>query len=349
MSIDLRTHFGGLILHSPIVVGACPLSLNEQTRVAMETAGAGAIVLPSLFEEQVIEWSHRLGRSLTSQEETLLARSARTRANWACQDAECYLSLVNRASTQHSIPIIASLNGYNAGRWMDFAGELQEAGAAAIELNVQHPRGHQKTEPVEIEDAIVESVREINSAIGIPLFVKLGTGHTNVPALAQRLMSGTQALVMFGRTPDLDICLDSFKLRSHWGLSQPGTVTNYLDTVMQVHAACPAISLAVSGGVGHADDVLKAILAGADVTMVTSILYREGPDAIRAMIDGVVVFMEKHGCKCLRDLHLKRPLEFDSDEERTVYMTALSARLHESESRVVEPMIHGDRWGHTHP
>lgn len=346
MTFSLRTSFGGLALPSPVIVGACPLSLNESTRVALQTAGAGAIVLPSLFEEQVIRWSLERGRPITDQERTILSQAERTRHNWAVADAESYLSLVNRASSTLSIPLIASLNGFTAGGWMDFAGELEEAGAAAIELHVHRARAKRFGGSAEIEATILAAVQEINAAITIPLFVKLGRSFTSIPHLACQLLSGAQGLVLHGRAPSVDICLDSLKLASRWSLTSGGEAFDALDTLMQVHGYCPAMPLAASGGISHADHLIKAVLAGADVGMVTSVIYREGPDVIRTILDGLIQFMEGHHLKSLRDLQLRRPLQFSDDEERSAYIAALASHLDRAPMLPMTPTLQSNRWGH---
>lgn len=346
MTFHLSTQFGGLTLASPVIVGASPMSMNEHTRLAMQQAGAGAIVLPSLFEEQVIDWSWNAGRKITGRERNLLEHSDRTQHNWVCSDADSYLALVNRASSLQDIPIIASLNGFTAGGWMDFAGELQEAGAAAIELNAHHSHASEFASSAEIEEAILDAIREIDASITIPLFVKLGRNFTSLPHLARQLLSGAQGMVLHGRAPKTDICLDTLKLASRWRLTHENDEMESLDTLMQVHSFCPAMPLAANGGIGHADHVIKVLLAGADVAMVTSAIYREGPDVIRFMLDGLTEFMERHQMQSMTDLQTRRPLEFTSDEDRTAYIAALTARLHSSDARVPSPNVHADRWGH---
>ncbi len=346
MPFSLQTNFGGLVLNAPVIVGACPMSLDEQTRIAMQNAGAGAIVLPSVFEEQVIRWSIANGTAITELEKKIVAQAERTQHNWAVADAESYLSLVHRASSQQPIPIIASLNGFTAGGWIDFAGELQEAGASAIELNVHHARARDDKSSSEIERTIFDAVRDINAAITIPLFVKLGQNFTSIPNIARQLLSGAQGLVIHGRAPTIDICLDSLKLVSRWTLTSGEGPYEVLVDLMHVHSCCPAMPLACSGGIAHADHVIKALLAGADVGMVTSAIYREGPDVIRSMIDGLTRFMECHKMQSIRDLQLQRPLEFNGDEERSAYIAALTAHLDATDKQIVGPTLHGDRWGH---
>ncbi|MGB7348024.1 MAG: dihydroorotate dehydrogenase-like protein [Pirellulaceae bacterium] len=343
MTFQLHTNFGGLPLVSPLIVGACPMTMQEQARVAMQEAGAGAIVLPSLFEEQVIQWSLSFDRSISDKEMHILGHAEKTRHNWACPDAASYLSLVNRASSLQSIPIIASLNGFTAGGWTDFAGELEEAGAAAIELNVHHSRAREYGSSTEIETTILDAVREINAAITIPLFVKLGRNFTSIPHLACQLLSGAQGLVLHGRAPSVDICLDSLKLASRWRLANDSDEFEGLDMLMQVHGYCPAMPLAACGGISHADQLIKSLLAGADVATITSAVYRNGPSVIRTMLDGLTVFMETHHMENLHEMQSARPLEFTSEEERSVYIAALAARR--DDAAHLQPM-NCDRWGH---
>ena len=320
--------------------------MNEHTRLAMQNAGAGAIVLPSLFEEQVIEWSEKIGRTVTDRERAIMAQSKRTQHHWACPDADSYLALVNRSSTLQGIPIIASLNGFTAGGWMDFAGELQEAGAAAIELNVHQGRATDYESSSEIETTILDAVRDINASIQIPLFVKLGRNFTSIPHIARQLLSGASGLVLHGRAPSVDLCLDTLKLASRWRLTRADEEPDSLEMLMQVHGYCPAMPLAASGGIGHADHLIKALMAGADVAMVTSAIYREGPDVIRNLLDGLTRFMESHHMPSIADLQTRRPLQFNSDEERAAYITALTAHLDATETQVTTPTLHADRWGH---
>ncbi|PAY16121.1 dihydroorotate dehydrogenase [Rhodopirellula sp. SM50] len=225
MSLDLSTNFGGLKLRSPIIVGSCPLSANMQNRIAMENAGAGAIVLPSLFEEHVIAWRIRNGGSISEREQHLLDHMTRMTRDALVPNVETYLAMVNRASVLSSIPVIASLHGGTDGDWLDFAGELQVTGADAIELNVHHRQVNDHDDPRELEDQVVELVKTIRESISVPLFLKLHREYTAVSHLARRLVSGVQGLVLYARDPEIDITLDHFQVRCTWGLTAPGTIS----------------------------------------------------------------------------------------------------------------------------
>ena len=346
MSLDLSTNFGGLKLRSPIIVGSCPLTANTQNRIAMESAGAGAVVLPSLLEEHVIAWRIRKGGSATQREQHLLDRITIATRNALVPDVETYLSMLNRASVQSNIPVIASLHGGTDGDWLDFAGELQDTGANAIELNVYHRPDNDYDEPRELEDQVVELVRTVRASISVPLFLKLHREYTAVSHLARRLVSGVQGLVLYARDPEIDIALDSFKLQSNWGLSEPGTISPTLRALISVYGHCPAMPLAGNGGIGRPEDVIKTLLAGADVAMVVSAIYREGPDVIRTMLDGLRQFMESHRIRSLNELQSKRPMEFSSDENRLNTIEGLSLKPVSNGMAEGQHVIRGDQWGH---
>ncbi|WP_146594456.1 dihydroorotate dehydrogenase [Novipirellula galeiformis] len=346
MTLDLTTNYGGLRLRTPIVVGACPLTANEQTRMALENAGAGAVVLPSLFEEHVVSWNHRRGHTSQLQDPRELDRLRENTRDTVCPDAETYLAMVNRASIQLSIPVIASLNGATDGDWLDFAGELQDAGAAAIELNIHHSPARNYQGPRELEDKVVDLAKSINNSITVPLFLKLNREYTSVCHLARRLLSGAQGLVLYGRDPNVDITLDNCQVKTHWGLTQPGSIGQTLGALMSVYGYCPAMPLAGSGGIGSPEDFIKVLLAGADVGMVVSAVYREGPDVIRTMLDGLMQFMEQNQLGSLNEIQAKRPLEFSSEEERMNCIRQFSTRPDWLEINAANRNIQGDRWGH---
>ena len=218
------------------------------------------------------------------------------------------------------------MNGHQADQWIDFADELEEAGAAGIELSIHHGALMQFPEPRAIESLIVQAVREINASVTIPIYVKLTHQYTSIAQLARELQSGAQGLVLFGRQPDIDIDLHQLQLKTRWGLTPVGSIERSIRTIMQVHACCPSMPIAASGGIGSADDAIKALLAGSDVAMVTSAIYREGVSVVGSLIDGLVEFMERHQMQSIRDLQFNRPLQFATDQERSQYIQALSAR-----------------------
>ncbi len=343
MDLQLRANFGGLPLASPVIVGACPMTMHDQSRLAMVSAGAGAIILPSLSEEQVILWGMANGRTITDQEQTVMMHASQIRDEWDCPDAESYLSIVRQASSMLTVPLIASLNGFTAGGWTEFAAELQAAGASAIELNVHHARTCDYRSSAEIEETIIEAVRQVKQAITVPLFVKLGRQLTSVPHMACRLLSGIDGLVLYGRTRKVDICLDDLRLATRWKLSCEMDDAAELEMLVQIHSYCPSLPLAASGGIDTADQLIKSLLAGADVALVTSAIYREGPDIIRTLLDGLIVFMETHHMPNLNALYQRRPVQLPHTEEPVAPIETFQLYQEEQPAPAV---AQSDRWGH---
>jgi dihydroorotate dehydrogenase (fumarate) len=165
MDINLMINFGGLQLRSPLIVGSCPMTADAPTRIAMQSSGAGAIALPSLFEEQVIAWAKRNGKQLTSREQRLLSLSEANDIEQTCGDVESYLSMVRQASEESSIPIIASINGEVGGHWANVAEQLQTFGADAIEILLHHPAPGHPLHPNTIEDMVVATVSQIQQHV----------------------------------------------------------------------------------------------------------------------------------------------------------------------------------------
>jgi len=346
MNTQLSTNYGGLELVSPVIVGACPLTAQESMRLAIASAGAGAIVLPSLFQEEVLRWSKKIGVPLNEYDSELARRLDTSPADVAFTDPDAYLRLVEQACGQSPIPVIASLNGFAASHWVDIAGKLQQAGAAAIELQIHRDPPGCYRDPREMEDSIVEAVQLLDQAVSVPVFVKLGREYTSVSHLAVRLLCGAQGMLLYGRVPDTDITLDELKLRTLWQLTPPGSVTQILSSLMRVHAYCPAMSLAASGGISSSSDVIKVLLAGADAAVIASAVYREGPNVIRTYLDGLRVFLQRHQIASVRELREKRPVEFSDEQQRRDYREAISSRLSGESTRDNPPTITGDRYGH---
>ncbi len=324
------------------------MTANAQNRIAIENAGAGAVVLPSLLEEHVIAWKARHGGSLSEREQRLLENTSKIVQDTLIPDVETYLSIVNRASMQSSLPIIASLNGQTDGDWLGFAGELQAAGANAIEFSVHHRNVSEYDDPRQLEDQVVELAKTINKSITVPLFMKLHREYASVGHLARRLVSGAQGLVLYARAPEIDITLDSLQLATSWGLTPPGDISESLRGVMSVHSHCPAMPLAASGGIGRPRDLVKVLLGGADVGVIVSAVYRDGPDVIRVMRDGLIQFMESHRFSSMNEMQSKRPLDFSSDEERlrTIKGLTVTPSFVDNGNHVTEHIIKSDKWGH---
>lgn len=359
MDIDLSTKLGGLELKSPLIVGACPMTANELSRIAMVSAGAGAIVLPSLYEEQVVAWTLENGMSTaaeSSESTTVASQSNRDLRNqakrlnpFAIEDADSYLELVRRAAGENSVPVIASLDGFCDDKWLDFAGQLESAGAAAFELIVRQPHAGCDHDPRKIEDAIIQTATRFDEMFSIPLFLKLGRSYTSLPSLAERLLGKAQGLVMFGQAPELDISLSNLEVVCRWGLTEPGSLARSIESIMRTRLACPAMPVAASGGIGDSGDLIKAILAGADAAMVTSAVYRDGPDIIRNLLDGLTVFLQRHHLDSVTQLNGLRQQLLASQPLQDTYTTMDATPLDRETIRCGQRKLHCDRWGHVTP
>ena len=283
---DLRTSYLGLELQSPLVASASPLTGSLDGLRRLEAAGAGAVVLPSLFEEELAADPGRVGADPQAGQPDQAGYGAGPAA---------YLSLLEQAKASLSIPVIASLNGTTRGGWVRHAARLEEAGADALELNIYYVSSRPGLSGGEVEGNYLDVVREVRRAIGVPLAVKLSPYFSSLANLAGQLVeAGANGLVLFNRfyQPDLDIeameVLPALELSSSTELRLP------LRWIAILHRRF-GVSLAASTGVHTATDVAKVLLAGADVAMMTSALLRHGPDYLRSLEVRLRDWMDRHG------------------------------------------------------
>jgi len=322
MSFDLTTQFGSLELKSPIIVGSCPMTAQELQRIAMVSNGAGAIAMPSLFEEHFSNTAARPEQNLDD-----------------------YLRLVEQASQQLSIPVIASISGGSSTPWENVVAKIESAGAHAIEFSFRQSNPRVYRGPREIEDSIVESAKRINDLVSIPLIVKLTRNYTSIGDLGRQLNNYVQGLVLFGRAPVIDIELDSLKLSSSWGLTQPGSIVQSLESIMGVRANCPELPLAACGGIDTSIDLIKALLAGANAAMITSSIYRNGASAIGSMIEGLKCYMERHEMNSMAEL-ARRNLASSQDAGNHCSYEELVLASQDRAMATDSPTFECDRWGH---
>jgi dihydroorotate dehydrogenase (fumarate) len=281
--VDLHTRYLGLELRSPLVASASPLtgSLGDLRR--LEKAGAGAVVLPSLFQEQLTEEARvlervaggRFGRQAVGWS---LARLQRYNAG-----PDSYLTLVAQAKAELDIPVIASLNAVDPGTWVQYAPLLEEAGADAVELNLYFVATHLGLPGREVETRCVTLVRALRDQLGIPLAVKLSPYYSAMGNLALQLVdAGAGGLVLFNRFYQPDIDPQTLKVEPALSLSTPAELRLPLRWIGILHGQLP-VSLAASSGIHSGLDAVKALLAGADVAMTTSALLRNGPEHLATM------------------------------------------------------------------
>ncbi len=274
---DLTTTYLGLNLKNPLVASASPLSKKVEGVKRLEDAGIGAVVMYSLFEEQIVHESHALDHYLTrgseSFAEALTYFPDLERYNIG---PESYLELIYRIKKAVSIPVIGSLNGISTGGWINYAKRIEEAGADALELNIYYVPTDPKLTSQELEATYVQLVRDVRNQIKIPLAVKLSPYFTALPNVAAQLAeAGANGLVLFNRfyQPDLDI--ESLDVVPNLVLSTSDELRLPLRWVAILYGRIKA-DLALSSGVHSARDVVKALMAGANVAMTTSELLAKG-------------------------------------------------------------------------
>lgn len=300
---DLSTSYLGLTLKNPLVASASPLSEDIGNIRRMEDAGAAAVVLHSLFEEQISLESHALDRYLThgseSFAEALTYFPDMTDYNLG---PEGYLDHIRRAKAAVDIPIIGSLNGVSTGGWIGYARKIEQAGADALELNVYFIPTDLEMTGGEVEQIYCNLVRDVKASVGIPVAVKIGHAFSAIANMARRLdQTGANGLVFFNRFYQPDFDLEQLEAVPHLTLSSSYELLLRLHWVAIVCGQLRA-DLAVTGGVHTAHDVLKAMMAGARVAMTTSSLLKHGIEHLATLRKDLVAWMEEHEYESIRQM-----------------------------------------------
>lgn len=282
--IDLSTHYLGLKLRNPLVVSASPLCKDITNLRHMEDCGASAIVLHSLFEEQINIEFNELDRFLWDNSD-LGAESTTIFPDLGQYNIgpDGYLEHIRIAKQAVSIPIIASLNGVSRGGWVSYAREMQQAGADAIELNVYFVPAEPGASSEDIEKLYLDLVAEIRKTVTIPVAVKVGPYFSAFANMAQRLeAAGANAIVLFNRFYQPDFDLDSLEVKPVVTLSNSSELLLRLHWTAMLHGHIKA-DIAITGGVHTAEDVVKSMMAGAKVTMLASALLQNGVGYLRPL------------------------------------------------------------------
>lgn len=292
---DLTSSYLGLTLDHPIVASSSPLTGDIDQLLDLQARGAAAVVLPSLFEEQVEHDAATM--ELTSGWAGGMSAEAHDGYFPELDDyntgAEQYLDLLQRAASELTVPVIASLNGTSVGGWTYYAEALQEHGAAAIELNVYHVAADVDATSEEVERQYLELVEQVRARIEVPLAVKLSPFFSSPGNLARRLAeAGADGLVLFNRFYQPDIDLDELTVAPNLVLSSPAEMRLVLRWIAILRGRVDA-DLAATTGVHRAEDVVKLLLAGADVAMMASALLQHGPEHLTTVRDGVAAWFSE--------------------------------------------------------
>ncbi len=327
--VDLSTTYLGLELKNPLVASASPLSKNLDSVRRLEDAGVSAVVMYSLFEEQIQHESRALDFFLDQGTEQFAeAITYFPDLEHYNIGPESYLELIQKIKRAVGIPVIGSLNGISTGGWVDYGRKIQVAGADALELNIYNIPTDVYTSAQQVEDEYVELVAEMRKQITIPLAVKLSPYFSALPHFANRLVqAGANGLVLFNRfyQPDLDI--ETLEVAPNLVLSTSDELRLPLRWIAILYGRIQA-DLALTSGVHTAEDVVKAMMAGARVAMTTSALLHEGPGKATEILQNLTTWLESHDYESIRQMcgsMSQRAVSDPSTFERANYMKALTS------------------------
>lgn len=328
-TIDLSTTYLGLKLKNPLVVSSSPLCEDLANIRRMEDSGAAAVVLHSLFEEQIDVDSEELDRFLTETSE-ISAESQTQLPNLPrrVMGPEGYLKHIRRSKEAVGIPIIASLNGTSRGGWIRYARQMEQAGADALELNIYYIATDPDATAESVEAKYVELVEAVRSEVKIPVAVKLGPYFSSLANMARKLdMAGARGLVLFNRFYQPDFDLEALEVVPNIILSNSHELLLRLHWVAVLYGSVQA-DLALTGGVHTATDVVKSMMAGARVAMLASALLKRGISYLDTMTTELLVWMGEHEYDSIRQMQgsmSRNAVPQPSAFERGNYMKVLSS------------------------
>jgi dihydroorotate dehydrogenase (fumarate) len=330
--IDLNTTYLGLKLATPLVASASPLSRDVDGIRRLEDAGASAVVLYSLFEEQLRQEEMDLDYHLNAGTESFAESITYfPQASEFHTGPEGYLKHIRKAKASVKIPIIASLNGATLGGWTKFAGEIESAGADAIECNIYSIPTDASLTAADIEKNYLEIVEAVRETVRIPVAVKLSPFFSNLANMAQRLdRAGADALVLFNRFYQPDINLEELEIQPNVLLSTPQSLRLPLTWIGILFGKLKS-NLAATGGVHSAEDVVKLLMVGADVTMLCSSLMRHGVNHLRHVERELREWMEEHEYDSVKQMQGSMSQQRCPDPgafERAQYMRAVKGMQH---------------------
>jgi dihydroorotate dehydrogenase (fumarate) len=325
--MDLTTKYLGLTLRNPLVPSASPLSEDLGNLKRMEDAGAAAVVLQSLFEEQLrheaAELAHHLEQGTESFAEALSYFPEPKEFHLGPEE---YLDHIAKAKKAVRIPVIASLNGTAVGEWINYAKKMQEAGADALELNIYYIPTDMSLTGAKVEQTYLDILKAVKAVVTIPVAVKLSPFFSNLANVAQKLdQGGANGLVLFNRFYQPDINLETLEIEHNILLSTAQARRLPLRWIAILYGRVKA-DLAATSGIHNAQDVLKTLMAGAKVTMICSVLYKQGIDQIRVIEREMRSWMEQHEYESVQQMQgslSQQKCPDPSAFERAQYMRAL--------------------------
>jgi len=291
----LRTSYLGFELDSPLIPGASPMCLDLSVVRRLEDSGAPMIIMHSIFQEQILReqisyaYGLEIGDNSNPESVTYLPRPDEFRVG-----PDEYLELIGKIKAAVKIPVVASLNGRTLGGWSEYAKQLQQAGAAAIELNIYDPVLDPDIDAASVENHTLDVIREVKRAVTVPIAVKLSPFYTNFVHLAHRIDKlGVGALVLFNRFYQPDIDIEALEVHSDLTLSTPVELLPRIRYTAALYGKIKA-DLAITGGVHCAQDVIKSVMAGASAVQMVSALLTYGPELLVRIRKDILHWLEVH-------------------------------------------------------
>lgn len=296
---NLSVSYMGLVLKSPFLASSSGFTAKMENLAALENAGAGAIVLKSLFEEQINDQA----RFLSDQSAEYPENADFLHYYLTQHSVSNYLELIREAKKTVSVPVIASVNCFSTGSWLSFAGDMEKAGADALEINIYSLPLTLEKNSDSIENDYFKVITSLAKSLRIPIAVKIGHNFTNLPQFVSTLKScGARGAVLFNRFYQPDIDLKEMSIVAADPFSHKGEYLNELRWIALVSSMVRGLDLSASTGVHAPEDAIKLILAGARTVQLCSILYTEGAGVVKSFTDGLENFMTEKGMKNVGDL-----------------------------------------------
>ncbi len=288
--ISLKTNFAGLPLCNPVIISSSGLTNSAEKNRRLEAAGAGAIVLKSVFEEQIMRETHHLVTNTLPEGDDYLSTYVRAHT------LNNYISLIKESKRACSIPVIASINCFSADEWTEFARTVEDAGADALEINILSLQTGWEYEYGSFEQLHIDILHRVKQTVSIPVIMKLGMNLTNPIALVHQLCAnGADGVVLFNRFYHPDIHLETLTYSAGEVFSHSGDLANGLRWTALASARVPGVDYAISGGVHSGDALIKSILAGASAVEISSTIYRHGEGVIGEMTGRLEAWMKAQG------------------------------------------------------
>lgn len=316
--VQLKTTFAGLTLENPIIISSSGLTNSVEKIKKLEEAGAGAVVLKSVFEEQINMQAGAMQGYGSPEADDYLGTYVRSHA------LNEHINLIEQAKKACKIPVITSINCYSDSEWVDFAKMMENAGADALEINILTLQTEKDYTPGSFEQRHIDILRHIKKSVNIPVIMKLGSNFTNPIALINQLYAnGAAAVVLFNRFYQPDINIETLTFTNTNIMSNPSELADRLRWTAIASAAVPQVDYAISGGVHCGKGVIKAILAGASAVEICSAIYQYGNKEIATMKNELKEWMESNGYDTLNQFKGKMNANAAGDInpfERTQFM-----------------------------